>query len=42
MKAFLNTLSYSYALSPGVRYRDVGGFELLLEFLGQLGIEHHS
>ena len=42
MKAFLDTLSYSNALSPCIRYKDIGGFELLLKFPGKLGIKGHG
>jgi hypothetical protein len=42
MEAFLDTLSYSNALSSCIRYRDIGGFELLLKLLGKLRVEGHG
>ncbi len=42
IKAFLDTLSYSNIFGPRIRNRDIGCFELLLEFPSGLRIEGHS
>jgi hypothetical protein len=42
IEAFLDTLSYSNALSSYIRYRDIGGFKLLLKLLGKLRVEGYS
>ena len=41
-EAFLDTLSYGNALSSCIRYRDIGGFELLLKLLVKLRVEGHG